>query len=319
MIAALSIIIPVFNAGKFLDMLLESIEKQTYRDFECIIVNDGSTDNSKEICRKFADRDERFIIINQNNAGVSAARNTGLDKAKGKYIAFADSDDVLEVDMYATLIKALIDLDADVASCNFIHEEKISQLTANTNSVFKIYQQPIDSFYNDDISLDALWNKVYRAKIIGQIRFAPDISYTEDQLFVAEVLLRAKTLALTKAVKYHYMKHGESLSRRLGSYDFWLGHVRAMHQVYEMVESSSALTTTKIMAYEKYGRSIFSLVRFSIQEKNISMYNKIKQEYKNDVEKFFALPGFPVRKQMTYRSYWWGYFLASLIHNHKEK
>lgn len=319
MTASLSIIVPIYNAAKYLDVLLQSIEKQNYRDFECIMVNDGSTDSSGEICKKIASQDARFILISKENAGVSAARNTGLEQAKGEYIAFADADDFLEYDMYQTLIEAMHNTGAAIASCSFVHEEKISDLTHYAKAVFKVYKQPIELFYEETVSLNALWNKVYKRSTIGNVRFAEDISYSEDQLFVAEVLLKASSVAITSTPKYHYKKNENSLSRYIGDYKFWSGYVRAMDRIYQMIENSSASAKTKNKAYEKYGRAIFSLLRFSIQKHNGEMYKKIKQEYREDVEKFFALPYFPITEQITYRTYWWGYFWASLFHGHKGK
>lgn len=99
----ISIVVPVYNAGKYLHDALESILKQTYPYFEAILVNDGSTDNSKEICHEFTEKDRRFRLINQKNSGVSAARNAGIDRAKGEWIAFMDADDLMTPDCLAIL------------------------------------------------------------------------------------------------------------------------------------------------------------------------------------------------------------------------
>lgn len=99
----ISIVVPVYNAGKYLHAALESIHQQTYPYFEAILVNDGSTDNSKDICLEFTEKDPRFRLINQKNSGVSAARNAGIDKAKGEWIAFMDADDLMTPDCLAIL------------------------------------------------------------------------------------------------------------------------------------------------------------------------------------------------------------------------
>lgn len=319
MSAALSIIVPIYNAGKYLDMLLQSIEKQTFQDCECIMVDDGSTDNSGEICKKIAERDERFILISQENSGVSFARNRGLSLAQGEYIAFADADDVLELDMYESLMSALQETKADVASCLFVHEK---QFCAQRNTVARdkltVTYTPIDFFYDEELAVDFLCNKIYRSSLIGDTRFAEDISYTEDQLFVAKVLLKAKSMVFTNSVKYHYIEHEHSLSKQCGSYELWRGHVRAMHKVYELIQESRAAEKTKNSSFDKYGRAVFALVRLSVQEKDIRLYHDLHKEFDHDVQKFFKLPGVNFFNQFTYRTYWNSYFCACLIHGHKK-
>lgn len=319
MSAALSIIVPIYNAGKYLDMLLQSIEKQTFQNFECIMVDDGSTDNSRKICKKIAERDKRFILISQENAGVSAARNSGLEVAQGSYIAFADADDVLELDMYASLMSAMNETEADIASCLFVYEKKFQALGIKaTKDIFTIYPTPINLFYDKKLAVDILINKIYRRSLIGDICFAEDIKYTEDQLFVAEVLLKAKSMVLIDSVKYHYIEHEHSLSKQNGTYEFWLGHVKARYKVYELIQKSIATEKTKNSSFEKYGRAIFSLVRLSIQEKDAKLYHNLHKEFDDDVQSFFALPGKNFLNQFTYRTYWHSYFCACLIHGHKK-
>ena len=115
--AVLSIIIPVYNKEQYIDGCLTSILNQTFTDFELILVDDGSTDGSAAVCRRFADADHRISLITKPNGGVSSARNTGLSKADGKYIGFIDSDDAIEPDMYELLIRNAEQYQADVSIC----------------------------------------------------------------------------------------------------------------------------------------------------------------------------------------------------------
>ena len=114
-----SIIVPVYNAKKYLSNTLESILKQSYKNLEIILVNDGSTDNSKEICEHYAKIDSRIILLNKINGGVSSARNYGLEVAKGDYVSFIDSDDYLTVDMIETLVKDVQNTDVEIAVCGY--------------------------------------------------------------------------------------------------------------------------------------------------------------------------------------------------------
>ena len=319
MSATLSIIVPIYNADKYLPRLLESIKNQIFKDFECILINDGSVDGSLAICKEYAMQDSRFRVVSQDNSGVSFARNRGLSLAQGEYIAFADADDVLELDMYESLMSALQETKADVASCLFVHEKQFRALrdTAARDKL-TVTSTPIDFFYDEELAVDSLWNKIYRSSLIGDTRFAEDISYTEDQLFVAKVLLKAKSMVFTNSVKYHYIEHEHSLSKQCGSYELWLGHVRAMRKVYELIQESRAAEKTKNSSFDKYGRAVFSLVRLSVQEKDIKLYHDLHKEFDHDVQKFFKLPGVNFFNQFTYRTYWNSYFCACLIHGHKK-
>ena len=110
----LSIIVPIYNVEKYLSRCIESILNQTFKDFELILVNDGSTDNCKEICEKYKRMDSRIIVANKKNGGLSSARNLGIDISKGDYIGFVDSDDFIDVHMYEILLNTINAYDSDI-------------------------------------------------------------------------------------------------------------------------------------------------------------------------------------------------------------
>ena len=116
-VGLVSIVVPVYNSAKFLDLSLQSIINQTYQNWNAILINDGSTDNSLEILQKFAKKDKRFLIIDKPNGGVASARNAGLEKARGEYIVFFDPDDMLYPQFLEIMLKALLQSDADMAWC----------------------------------------------------------------------------------------------------------------------------------------------------------------------------------------------------------
>ena len=115
----ISIIVPIYNVSYYLDNCIESITKQTYSNLEIILVNDGSTDNSNDICQKWEKIDKRITYINQKNSGVSVARNNGIKKATGKYISFVDGDDYLEINFIKTLYNFTVKNNVDVSICDY--------------------------------------------------------------------------------------------------------------------------------------------------------------------------------------------------------
>ena len=120
----ISIIIPVYNVKLYLDNCIQSVIQQSYTDFECILVDDGSTDGSSEICDQWAEKDNRIIIVHQPNGGVSSARNKGLEQAKGEYICFIDSDDWVDVDYLSAMINNLKEKETDLIICGLTQEFK---------------------------------------------------------------------------------------------------------------------------------------------------------------------------------------------------
>ena len=135
----ISVIVPVYNVEKYLDRCVKSILRQTYKDFELILVDDGSPDKCPSMCDEWAKKDERIHVIHQKNQGLSAARNNALKKAKGNYISFIDSDDWISDDMLEDLLKLLFKYKADISVCNFFKTSDEKQKPDNRNVNVHLY------------------------------------------------------------------------------------------------------------------------------------------------------------------------------------
>ena len=209
----ISVIIPVYNSEKFLKKCLDSIINQTLNDIEIICIDDGSTDKSLRILNNFADKDNRITIINQKNSGPSAARNKGIENAKGEYIGFVDSDDWIDLDFYEKLYNSAKKHDADVAvcgikrlrSCKWKYHLKIEkeEFTTDTNKKLVLCDVP-DKCY--------VWNKIYKLQklIEKNINFEQGV-YFEDRCFTAEVLVYLKSLVTVPDVYYNYWTNHNSI------------------------------------------------------------------------------------------------------------
>lgn len=209
--ALLSIIVPVFNKEQFIDSCYESIVAQTFTDFELIFINDGSTDGCGDRCDYYGEADSRVVVIHQENQGVSAARNAGLAVAKGKYIGFVDSDDLLDADMYETLINTLTDEAADIAMCGVrkVFPDK-EELYFGTNTL-KVYDknEAISAFFKKEFSL-SVYDKLFKAEIAQSIKFEGAIY--EDIFYCFRALIKADTIAFNDVIKYHYIIRDNSMS-----------------------------------------------------------------------------------------------------------
>lgn len=204
----ISIIIPVHNSSKYLDSCLESITKQTYKNIEIICIENGSTDNSLEKLKKYKDKIKIEIL---KESGLSKARNKGIELANGKYIAFLDSDDQLELTFIEELYNNLKENNSDMSICNFkeIYEETNKIILRNYFPNNKISEEQIKN--NLDKFNYSIWNKLYKKEIIekNNITFPISLKY-EDIPFVLEYLTKCKTISKTNKYLYNYKIHKNS-------------------------------------------------------------------------------------------------------------
>lgn len=217
---SISIIVPVYNVEKYLRRCLDSIRAQTFTDFECICVDDGSSDGSGKILDEYAEKDSRFVVVHKDNGGVSSARNAGLDVARGEWLAFVDSDDWVEKEWLEFLYIKCKENDADICWCDYIKEypnsssQYIEQKTENN----------IESFVNDILSdkIGAfLWNKLFRFEAIQclihhcGIVFEAEMDIWEDLLFIMRLCKYIeKNFYLNKGL-YHYFQRKDSYANSI--------------------------------------------------------------------------------------------------------
>ncbi len=202
----ISVIIPTYNCERRIRQCVASIQNQSYQNLEIIIVNDGSTDSTGEICDNFKKKDLRIQVIHQDNKGVSAARNIGISHASGHYIQFVDSDDIAEKDLCEKLIKRQRETGADLVICgyNLIEENKSSSIEA-TNLNCEIMQEFANEFayYLERFLIHSPWNKLYLKGLIKE-KFDEKYSLGEDLLFNIAYLKECNKVAAIRDPLYNY-------------------------------------------------------------------------------------------------------------------
>ena len=207
----ISVIMPVYNSEKYLSACVQSVLDQTYADFELICVDDGSTDSSAEILETFAKKDSRVRVIRQKNGGGSASRNTGLDAAKGDFIAFIDNDDCWHPDYLKTLRSAFDKTpEADVAAGGlFTFDAPVPSFQPLPDKPKgKAYSSPFLMKYLFRVHIPMfMWTKLYRKRLFETRRFAKSLPAFNDILLNFEVLLDAKRLVLFRCPLYAYRQH----------------------------------------------------------------------------------------------------------------
>lgn len=199
-----SIIIPIYNAENHLNKCISSVVSQTYGNLEIILVNDGSTDGSEKICRSFAEKDPRILLINQENAGVSAARNAGLEACTGELITFIDSDDYVCED-YVEYLLSLMDRYGSDIVCSGQED----QLSVDDPVVIKGPEDILKEYLTTNAIYAAVWGKLYKKQIFDGIRF-PVGKRFEDNYVLFQVLDRCSSVTLGQLKKYSYVSNDGS-------------------------------------------------------------------------------------------------------------
>ena len=212
----ISIIVPIYNVENYLRHCLDSIQKQTYQNFECLLINDGSPDNSADICREYVSKDSRFRYFEKENGGVSSARNLGIEHSKGEYITFIDSDDWVDSDYLEVLYNSLVDERADIAistykqfnmddNCYYVH----SYQRGYEKRIFEKYQliEELPVLERYDQSYGLTFGKIISKKALGIIRFNEYTTLCEDMEFWYKLYLVSNKIIYINKDTYNYRKY----------------------------------------------------------------------------------------------------------------
>lgn len=216
-IPLLSVIIPVYNCEKYLDKVINSIEIQDV-DYELILVDDGSSDGSLEICRKYALVNRRIRVYSKKNKGVSSARNLGIEKARGKYINFIDADDWLEDGCYKTCLKILQENDLDLIKYTYRKKlkyvSKINNYVTDTNVIYDtntISKKILDNIF-ETLDFCNITTVIFKKELIQDIRFNEKYTLGEDFLFLIMILFRTNSFYLLNEPFYNYIVNSNSIT-----------------------------------------------------------------------------------------------------------
>lgn len=222
---AVSVIVPIYKAEAFLRKCADSILKQTFSYLELILVDDGSPDKSGAICDDIAAEDARVRVIHKKNAGVSEARNDGLNAAQGRFIAFVDSDDWIEPDMLETMYNAMLESGADCAACGNMNvvpgKDSFPEAAALPTGVYEhdeIMRCLVAPLVGDRAGSKMVngfvWRYLYNADVIRQASLRFVLSYLEDELFLAEYLCVTKKLVVVDKAFYNYYWNPNSITHK---------------------------------------------------------------------------------------------------------
>lgn len=211
----ISIIVPVYNVELYIEKCIKSILNQTYQKFELLLINDGTKDNSLEICRRYR-YDNRVRIISQPNKGLSGARNTGIRVARGKYLLFVDSDDYIAPEMLADLYNEMIIEDADIVQCSFtwvMGNNKLKKAWYRGCALKKIIYDDewFEEYENNFLLFTVAWNKLYKKSLFDKIKY-PIGKTNEDEYVLFPLLCATQKIVILNRALYYYVQRDSSLS-----------------------------------------------------------------------------------------------------------
>lgn len=297
--AKVSVIVPVYNTEKYLRCCMDSVIGQTLRDIEIVCVNDGSTDGSLAILQEYAAKDKRIKIINQENKGLSAARNAGLKVATADYISFIDSDDFVHPSFLEQLYRAIKENNCDVAGCDFAKIKKDERLPFIGKIKAKIYEPALNVLLNRKNFIHFnVWNKLYKRELIRGIPFIEGMYY-EDWVFNTCVFAGAKSFVWISAPLYGYRISENSIMRssyslkKMNDYVIGIEGVRNFFyenypSMWEQVKQTRVARTIKMMmnsAIRSKDAKILSMTKQALKQlrydriigyRGLSFQNKIK-------------------------------------------
>lgn len=302
----ISIIVPVYNVEKYLNRCIDSILNQTFKEYELILVDDGSTDNSGKICDLYEKKDKRIKVIHKENGGLSSARNCGIEKSIGKYIGFVDSDDFIHPQMYSYLYDYLDKYKADISICAFrkVKENECIKKQIKNKELNIVILNNIEAQYelykNHGDQFVVAWNKLYKRELFRDLRYEEGKIH-EDEYIIHQILYKSKTIIYIKEEFYNYYIRENSIMNSKFSLKSFDG-VCALKERCEFY-SKYGLMDLKYKAEYNYVIRFFKdyyLYKNNVSNNSKTLY-KLRKDFKSMVNKnLLKNPQFIIKEKLAW-------------------
>lgn len=283
----ISVIIPVYNIAKYLPRCLDSVINQTYKNLEIIVVDDGSTDNSREIIEKYVEKDSRIIKIFKDNSGVSDTRNKGIDIATGDYIGFVDGDDYIEPEMYEFLLSNALKYDADISHCGYqmIFPSRIDYYYNTGKIMIQDNKKGIIDLLEGTLIEPGIWNKLYKRSVVQNTRMPSDIKNNEDYFFNVMVFANAKKSVFEDKPLYHYiLRKNSATTAPISEHKFFDCEI-VRERIVEYFKDDDEIYK---IALNNLLRSQINIIRGFATNKATKIFLHRKKEIKDKIKKLYS-------------------------------
>ena len=288
----ISVIVPVYNVEKYLERCVKSIAAQTYKDLEILLIDDGSTDKSGEMCDDFQQTDSRIKAFHKQNGGLSDARNYGIEHSAGEFISFVDSDDYIDEKMLETLHRLITENDADLAVCSAMDVFEGKEVT-QVKEIKEFNLNKVESYkymLRGD-GIPSACNKLYKRQTVGDVRFPVGKLY-EDGFFTPQILKKVEKTAVTSKPMYYYFRRADSITTkpfRKGDLDVIEAYDKCVKQVKELCPEALPY------AEFRYRNAYFNVLDKMLMRddyKEIPEYKQVVKYLKKHTAQIVKDPGF---------------------------
>lgn len=288
----ISVIVPVYNVEKYLERCVKSIAAQTYKDLEILLIDDGSTDKSGEMCDEFLQTDSRIKVFHKQNGGLSDARNYGIEHSAGEFISFVDSDDYIDEKMLETLHRLITENDADLAVCSAMDVFEGKEVT-QVKEIKEFNLNKVESYkymLRGD-GIPSACNKLYKRQTVGDVRFPVGKLY-EDGFFTPQILKKVEKTAVTSKPMYYYFRRADSITTkpfRKGDLDVIEAYDKCVKQVKELCPEALPY------AEFRYRNAYFNVLDKMLMRddcKEIPEYKQVVKYLKKHTAQIVKDPGF---------------------------
>lgn len=287
----ITVMIPAYNAEKYIGRCIESLLKQTYKEIEILIVNDGSKDNTKSICEEYFQKDTRVRLVNQENGGEGAARNTGLREAKGKYLSFVDADDYVKEDFIERLHTNLVKNNAGLAICGFKELKEDAVLNETSGDItFMNQEKGMEMLLREDSFKGYVWNKIFDLDIIRQKKLSFDVSLAvwTDVLFVFQYMRHIDKIVFDPTPEYYYIYLETSVSHGGGNnviaVEKSYSAIRAKEQMIDDIPDNYVNVKRQIAV--RFVQSSLAVIRNIGYSENPKNYNEFMDKSRHYIKKY---------------------------------
>ena len=283
-----SVIIPAYNIEDYIGRCLDSIISQTYKNLEIIVVDDGSRDHTGEILDNYAKKDRRIKVIHKENGGVSSARNKGIEAAEGDYIGFIDGDDLIESEMYKTLVDLLEEENADIAHCGYqmVFPDRIDYYHNTGKKKIQTTEEGLKDLLSGEMIEPGLVNKIYKKELIKNCRLDETVKINEDLLMIYQLFKLSQTSFYYDITPYSYMIRSSSATGANSLITKREDALRVLNQIKDDCINNNLLS----IIYKRYIYLLMAICRDDLKDRSYIEYQKkqrkqLKKELKTDIFK----------------------------------
>lgn len=302
----ISVIVPVYNVEKYLSKCISSILEQSFTDFELILVNDGSKDSSGRLCDGYKEKDSRIKVIHQENTGLSAARNKGLEASEGKYVTFVDSDDFIHPNMLEVLYNNIREYNTDISVCGYhlVYEGKqVSKNSGENNITLYTNIEGVKRIVEkSDTVMIISCGKLYKHILFSDTWF-PVGKYHEDEFVTYKLLYKSNKIVVTDAKLYYYLQRSNSITGRTYS----VRRLEKLEALEEAITFFKGKNNEELVCLSEF-RYLFNIqiayyrVKYEIKQ-NKEIMDKLRKQYTQKFNEFATrnMRNIPLIKRMVLR------------------